>query len=314
MKNKNNKIWKLGSAILLLLIFFTITNFLGNDGQELAAGKPQETSTEATYGMEVHFIDIGQGDATLIKCGDHAMLIDAGDYNKGTAIQRYLKEQDISKLDYVVGTHKDSDHIGGMDVVITKFDCDVIILPEYKDDTISYRNFVSAMNQKGYQFTQPVVGASYKLGDAEFTILAPNSNYYEDNNNYSVGIRLVYGQDSFIFTGDAEVESENEILESGATVKADVLKVGHHGSSASTSRAFLEAVSPTYAIISCGKDNDYGHPHRETVKILRDYGIKSFRTDELGSIIAFCDGENIFFQCEKSDAWSEGNDEETTKQ
>ena len=153
--------------------------------------------------MTVHFIDVGQGDSILIQCGTHAMLIDAGDNSCGTKVQAYLENKGVAKLDYVIGTHPDSDHIGGLDVIIYKFDCENVMMPDCEKRTNTYRDVISAMKEKNYINTLPEVGKKYKLGDAEFTILAP-SKKYEDANNNSISIILQYGDRRFLFTGDAE--------------------------------------------------------------------------------------------------------------
>lgn len=256
--------------------------------------------------LEVHYIDVGQGDATLIKCGEHAMLIDAGDYTKGSGVWAYLLKQNVDKLDYVIGTHLDADHIGGMDVVITKFDCGMILVPEYEKNTRSSEELFDAIEAKNYHNTLPKVGETYQLGDAVFTILAPQKEFYEKENNYSIGIRLVYGQNSFLFAGDAQEESEEEMLRSGLELKADVLKAGHHGSSSSTSEDFLHEVAPAYAVISCGEGNDYGHPHAAVLNLLRREGVRVFRTDEQGSIAAYSDGTDITWNCAPSESWKAG--------
>lgn len=255
--------------------------------------------------LQVHFIDVGQGDCTLITCDGEAMLIDAGDNNKGTAVQLYLQKRGINSLDYVIGTHPDADHIGGMDVIMTKFDCEQVMLPNVSNDTATYRDVIDTMEYRGYKNTLPVVGSSYSLGDATFTVIAPNGNY-EDTNNYSIGIRLVHGENSFLFMGDAEEEAETDIMQNGLEISADVLKVAHHGSSSSSSKDFINTVSPTYAVISCGEDNSYGHPSAETLNTLRSGGIKVYRTDEQGSIIATSDGQSISFNCVSSESWKSG--------
>ncbi len=265
--------------------------------------------TDTGYGefeeLQVHFIDVGQGDCTLITCGGQSMLIDAGDNSKGTAVQLYLQRRGIDHLDYMIGTHPDADHIGGMDVVVTKFDCRQIMLPNVSNDTATYRDVIDAMNYKGYQNTLPVVGNTYSLGDATFTIVAPNGTY-DDTNNYSIGIRLVHGKNSFLFVGDAEEEAERDMLQNGLELSADVLKVAHHGSRSSSSWEFINAVNPTYAVISCGSNNAYGHPSAETLNTLRSAGIKVYRTDEQGSIVATSDGCGISFNCASSDSWQAG--------
>lgn len=276
---------------------------------DLEAGAGTELLAEAEL-LEVHFIDVGQGDSVLIKCGENAMLIDAGDNSKGTAVQLYLTKQGVSKLDYIIGTHPDADHIGGLDVIITKFDCDKVIMPEVERDTAAYRDVVMAMEYKGYKNTPPVSGETYQLGEAAFTIIAPNRDYGEDYNNASVGILLCHGKNRFIFTGDAESEAEEDMLSNGIDLKADVLKAGHHGSSSSGSDAFLDAVNPRYVVISCGQGNSYGHPHAELLNSLRKRGIQVFRTDEQGSIEVTSDGKNLSFNCAPSETWRSGREEE----
>lgn len=245
--------------------------------------------------LQVHYIDVGQGDCTLLVCGEQTMLIDAGNNNKGTTVQLYLQKQGITSLDYVVGTHPDADHIGGLDVIITKFDCGTIFMPDVSNDTNTYRDVLDAMKYKEYSVTIPEVGDTYPLGDATFTIIAPNRNYTEVNND-SIGIRVEHGDNTFLFVGDAESESETDMMQNGLPLQAKVLKVGHHGSSSSTSRAFLDVVKPDYAVISCGKDNSYGHPSEETLKNLRDAGVVIYRTDEQGSIVITCDGHKLTFR------------------
>ncbi len=278
----------------------------GDEPQKAEDGNTGET-------LEVHFIDVGQGDAVFIKCGEHAMLIDAGDNSKGTAVQLYLTKQGVSKLDYVIGTHPDADHIGGLDVIITKFDCNKVIMPEVERDTAAYRDVVMAMEYKGYQNTPPAPGDSYQLGEAVFTIIAPNKDYGEDYNNASVGLLLRHGNNRFIFTGDAESEAEEDMLLNGIDLSADVMKAGHHGSSSSGSTAFLDAVNPKYVVISCGEGNSYGHPHAEFLNALRERGIQVFRTDEQGSIVVTSDGKNLTWNCAPSESWRSGYEAESRR-
>lgn len=270
-----------------------------------ASSSADISSASALSELQVHFIDVGQGDATLIICGNESMLIDAGDNNKGTTVQRYLQKQSIEDLTYIIGTHPDSDHIGGLDVIITKFDCDTIIMPDVPSDTTAYCDVIDAMEYRNYKNTLPRVGDIYSLGDAEFTIIAPNGEYADDNNS-SVGIRLVHGNNSFLFIGDAEAESEANILQNNIDVDADVLHAGHHGSSTSANRDFISRVSPSYAVISCGRDNPYGHPHKQTLNLLKELDVQVFRTDEQGSIVAVSDGESIVWNMEPSQTWNTG--------
>lgn len=251
------------------------------------------TKTKKPEGsIEIHYIDVGQGDATLIKCDGQTMLIDAGENDKGSQVWSYLKSQNVSKLDYVIGTHPDSDHIGGMDVIIYKFQCDNVFMSSFEKDTRTYEDVLLAAKSKNYKITNPKIGDTYKLGGALFTIIAPIDKY-EDANNSSIGIYLKYGDRSFLFTGDAEYEAEEDILESGLFIDADVYKAGHHGSRTSSSDEFLEKVTPKYVVVSCGEDNSYGHPHAAILNYCRTKKIPLYRTDKQGTIVLKSDGENI---------------------
>lgn len=245
--------------------------------------------------LKVIAIDVGQADSILITAGSNSMLIDAGTNEAADIVVNYIKDQGITKLDYVIGTHPHEDHIGGMDAVISTFDIDKVILPDAQSSTKSFEDVLDAISDKGLKITRPVPGTAYSLGNASFTILAPNGSKYEDLNNYSVVVKLVFGNSSFLFTGDAESRSEKEILKNGFDIKADYLKVGHHGSITSTSDDFLNAVNPKYAVISVGKDNNYGHPANETIQKLTDADIKIYRTDKMGTIVAISDGNSITF-------------------
>jgi competence protein ComEC len=249
--------------------------------------------------LKVTVIDVGQADSILITAGSHSMLIDAGTNEAADTIVSFIKDQGITKLDYVIGTHPHEDHIGGMDAVINTFDIDKVILPDAQTNTKTFEDVLNAISDKGLKITSPVPGTIYSLGNANFTILAPNASEYSDTNNYSVVVKVVFGNTSFLFMGDAQTLSEKEILAKGLDIKADCLKVGHHGSDTSTSDDFLNAVNPKYAIIPVGKDNDYGHPSNETIQKLTDADIKIYRTDEMGTITAVSDGTSITFSTEK---------------
>lgn len=244
-------------------------------------------------GVKVHYINVGQADSTLIQVDGKNILIDAG--NDDNLTYNYLKQQGITKLDYVIATHPHADHIGGMSTIINNFTVDKFYAPKVTTTTVTFENMIKALQNKGLKITTPTIGETIAIGNATLTFLAPNSATYEDLNNYSIVCKLKNGNNSFIFTGDAESLSEGEILAKQLDISANVLKVGHHGSSSSTSQGFLNKVNPQYAIISVGAGNDYGHPNQETLTKLNSKGVKTFRTDTQGTIIATSNGQNITF-------------------
>lgn len=267
---------------------------------ETQAGPP---ISEESF-LKVHFIDVGQGDATLIQQinqdNTYNMLIDAGNNGDGGYLVEYLKDQGVETLDYIIGTHPHSDHIGGLDDVIKGFQVGAIIMPKVMANTRTFEEVMEAVSDKGLSITSPVPGTSYPLGEAEFTILAPNSDDYASLNDYSIANRIVFGSNSFIFTGDAEALSEEEILNNfnKRDLASDVFKLAHHGSSTSNTEDFLEAINPSYGIISCGQDNSYGHPHREIMAQLKARNILVFRTDLHGTIVINSDGKDISIETE----------------
>ncbi len=266
---------------------------------------PTTSLAADTDKMEVHFIDVGQGDATLIKCGEHAMLIDAGDDSKGTAVQNYLKKQKVEKLDYLVLTHPDSDHIGGAPTIITKFEIKKVFVSNYEKDNKSYQKLIQALDDKDVNYLTPRVGWRYYLGTALITILAPNKEY-DNPNDASVSLIIKNGDNKFLFSGDAGEDAEKDILDNDIDISADVYHVAHHGSKTSTSKEFFKAINPDYAVISCAEGNSYGHPHAETLNTLRTNGVKVYRTDEAGSIVATADGKQITFSVPASETWKAG--------
>lgn len=275
----------------------------GASGSEAGASGGDTSGTPTAPGgrLEVDFIDVGQADSILVRQGEHAMLVDAGNNADASTVVGYLTKQGIKQLDVVVGTHPHEDHIGSLDKVIQSFGIGQVIMPKATTTTKTFADVIAAIKAKGLTITTPVPGNSFKLGDASVTILAPNAAKYDDLNNYSVVLRVVYGGTSFLLTGDAQAVSEAEMLASGRTLKADVLKVGHHGSVSSTTDAFLAKVAPAYAVISVGKGNDYGHPARSTMQRLKVHGIPVYRTDENGTIAAVSDGKSIKFNVQPGD-------------
>jgi competence protein ComEC len=291
IKYKNNK--KVG-LLFLLIIPVLIMLFQTNIGKDEVVSYLQNVNnTEGN--IKVHFIDVGQADCILIQQGNDSMIIDGGNNDDGDLLTQYIKDQGITKLDYVVGTHAHEDHIGGLDNVINTYSVDKIMFPKQTATTKTFEDFVMSVINKGMKLYSPRVGEIFKLGEATFEIMAPNSASYEDANDYSIVIKLTYGNNSFLLTGDAEAVSESEMINKGLNLKADVLKVGHHASKSSTTKEFLNKVKPKYAVISVGKDNSYGHPNQLTLDRLKDSGIPIYRTDLQGTIIATSDGDNITF-------------------
>ena len=255
---------------------------------------PEKSSQENL--LKVHFIDVGQADSILIESNGSFMLVDAGNNDDAKLVTGYLKAQSVASLEYVIGTHPHEDHIGSLDTVIETFDVKKVIMPKKMHTTKTFEDVISAIEAKGLKITPPNPGDKYSLGLAEFTVIAPNGSYGDNLNNWSVGIKLIYGGTSFVMCGDAEAESESDIIKTGLDISADVLKINHHGSSTSSSAAFIDAVNPKYAVISLGKDNSYGHPHKEVLERLENKGIICLRTDESGTITAKSDGKSITWE------------------
>ena len=246
--------------------------------------------------LEIHIIDVGNADAILIINSEDALLIDAGENNDGDDVVNYIRSQGVDSLDYAIATHPDSDHIGGMDVVIDEIDIEKFIMPLLPDNLVpntrTYLDFKNALEGSDAEVEHPKPNSRYPLGGAEFTILGPVEQH-NSTNNMSVACRVDFGRRRFLFMGDAEKEAENSLVKSGADLNADLIKLGHHGSRSSSQEKFLKAVNPVYAIISCGAGNRYGHPHSQTLSTLKKLGITCFRTDIHGTITVISDGEDI---------------------
>lgn len=243
-------------------------------------------------GLTVEVVDVGQADCILIYNGSDAMIIDAGNNEDGPLLVDYLHSLGITHLDYVVGTHAHEDHIGGLDDIIRSFDVDTIILPVVSNDTSTYASVIAATERSDAETVYASENASFTLGGASFSILACEPVVDETNiNESSIVIRLDYDDASFLFTGDAEKVNEQDMLSRGVDVDCDVLKVGHHGSYTSSSSEFLAAVSPAISVVSCGTDNDYGHPHEVTMEALDNANAAIFRTDLSGTVRINTDGQ-----------------------
>lgn len=255
-----------------------------------------QTATVQPQKLTVHYLDVGQADSILIQTpSGKSMLIDAGNNEDSNTILSYVKKLKIKTIDVLIGTHPHEDHIGSMDDVIKTFSIGKIYMPKASTTTKTFKDLLTSIKNKGLKVTTAAAGLNINDLDPllKISMLAPNNSTYEDLNNYSAVIKIVYGTTSFLFTGDAEDISEKEMIDKKYNLKANVLKVGHHGSKYSTSAAFLKAVSPQYAVISVGKDNDYGHPAQATIDRLNASKIQIYRTDLLGTIIETSDGKNI---------------------
>ncbi|MDG0873985.1 MBL fold metallo-hydrolase [Paenibacillus thiaminolyticus] len=244
--------------------------------------------------LQVFYLDVGQGDSTLIKTpkGQH-ILIDGGDNHKGQDVVEYLESLGITQLDVVIATHPDADHIGGLDTVIDAIPVESVYAPKVSHTTNTYRDFLMAVKNRGLKIKTAKAGLDIPLEGVTAEFVAPVAEYGKDLNAWSAVLRLTYGNTSFLFTGDAEARSEADMLKQPKPLHADVLKVGHHGSDTSTSQEFLDAVQPTYAVISAGVDNKYGHPKKVIMNRLKKAGVEIYRTDKQGTISAISDGTNI---------------------
>lgn len=304
---RNQPLWLLAAAVVAAAALWGARTLgILPDASGEKTGAPVSAAQGDTGGggsasgtLEVYFFDVGQGDSELIRLpGGENILIDAGTSSTEDELVGELRSLGAETLDLVVATHPHADHIGGMAAVIDAFDVRQVVMPRVSESdtptTKTYENLLQSIADKGLTITPAEPGDELlSSGGAVLTVLAPNGEDYGDLNNYSVVLRLTYGEDSFLFTGDAEEASEEEMLSLDWPLTATVLKCGHHGSETSTSPAFLDAVSPQYAVISCGVDNDYGHPDAVTLEKLEAAGAEVFRTDRQGTILASTDGSGV---------------------
>ena len=268
---------------------------------EIVTNPMEETPTAIVpenSSFSIHFIDVGQADSALVECDGHYMLIDGGNKEDSSLIYSVLKKDNIKNLDIIVGTHAHEDHIGGLPGALNYATADITLCPVTNYDSNAFSDFATYSEKNGGGITVPSVGDIYQLGSASVHILGVNGGI--DTNNTSIVLKIVYGQTSFLFTGDAEREAEQAILASGADLSATVLKVGHHGSDTSTTYPFLREIMPKYGIISVGKDNSYGHPTDDTLSRLRDADVEIFRTDLQGDIFCTSDGNTVTITTERS--------------
>ncbi|MDD4767633.1 MAG: ComEC/Rec2 family competence protein [Desulfotomaculaceae bacterium] len=282
------------SGALFLFIFLLAATYCGSNR---ASEPPQpdigQTPENSLGKMVVHFLDVGQGDSIFVQLpnGQH-LLVDASTRAMGKNVVTYLKKAGVKKIDYLVATHPHEDHIGGMTAVFRAFEIERVYMPKVTHSTKAYEDLLKSIQAEGLKIKTASAGVDIiNSEDLRAEIIAPNSAAYENINDYSAVTQLTFGKVSFLLTGDAEKQSEQEMLANGASLRADVLKAGHHGSYTSTSPPFLNAVKPKYAVISCGTGNDYGYPHVVTLQNLR--GVQLFRTDLDGNVVFTTDGEGL---------------------
>ena len=285
---------KYAIVLFVILINAVIVGIVFNPGilEAVISRIPKINTGDA---VAVHYIDVGQGDAQLIMSDGMAMLIDAGPNSMEDSLLLYLKAQDIDELEYAVFTHPHEDHIGGADMILQKFKVNNVIMPDVTHTSDTFLRMLEAVEKSDSKLIIAVSGREYDFGGASFKILAPTADNYTELNDWSVVIRLTYGITSFMFTGDAEIMSENDIMKKydAFELKCDVYKAGHHGSTTSNSAPFLAACNPEFAVISCGKKNEYGHPHSGILKLFSEMNIGVYRTDIDGTVVFKSNGLTV---------------------
>lgn len=285
-KRKKKTAKKVISAVIVLIAVIAGLFF----GKDAIFGGLTDNPSAPVSGDEVqfHFIDVGQGDAALIRTAKGDILIDAGTNSSEDELKAYLDSLGIKDIEYAVFTHPHEDHIGGADMILNTYNVKCVVLPDATSTSKTFERMMDAIEAEKCEVMEATPDKTFKVGELTCTILAPISTSYTETNNYSVVIRADYGDTSVLFTGDAEVDAEEEMLERyrfKGLLDCDLLKVGHHGSDTSSSQAFLDAVTPVYAVISCGEGNSYGHPIQEILARYEAMKAEIHRTDKEGSIV-----------------------------
>ncbi|MCL2813863.1 MAG: MBL fold metallo-hydrolase [Oscillospiraceae bacterium] len=258
----------------------------------------EDADADVSGNFAVHFIDVGQGDSILIQTPEgQYMLIDTGERNQYDKLSAYLDHYNVKNFKYVIFTHPHSDHIGSSDMIVKNYNIETLIMPNVSHTTKTFERLITEIEKKELEVTQAKAGLRFNFGEAEFMILGPSPKDYDNLNNYSVVVKMIYKENAFLFTGDMEKEPENEVMEfcdeNNISLFADVLKVAHHGSSTSSQDTFLNRIDSKYAVIFCGADNSYNHPNLKVVERLEAGGARVLRTDLEGDIVIVSDGVNL---------------------
>ena len=288
------------AAVVVLIAVVAVVNAIKiglGEGRKATDVRPAENGTE--YPLAVYYVDVGQGDGIIIKCENTVLVIDGGEREESDTMVRILNNINADQIDCYIASHPHSDHIGAAAGIFAAMNVRTVMMTSFSEinmpTTKSFERLQTAIENQGCEVIFAQAGETYTFGPLTLEVFAPVEET-ADYNNMSIVFRLTYGKNTFLFTGDAALESEALMLNRGYDLHADVLKLGHHGSSSSTSLDFLEAVDPVLAVISCGKNNDNGHPHRETLALLNEKGIEYRRTDENGTVTVYGDGKNIYLK------------------
>ena len=282
--------------------------------QQENGGSPTEEMAEPGEGqtpdgtLSVTFLDVGQGNAVLVEQSGAYMLIDGGNRDYSSFVVSYLKEQGVEELAYVIASHYDADHLNGVVGALHAFSCGQVLAPDYVTDTRVYESFERVIKEQDIALAYPAVGDTYTLGDASFTVVCPKAYDPKEDNDNSVGIRLVYGDTSFLICGDAGKAEEQAMLDSGVTLESDVYLASHHGSEGSSSEAFMRAVSPSAVVISAGAGNSYGHPTRTVLDRVKACGAALYRTDLQGTITVTSDGTSLSWSVDATQDYRDGDE------
>lgn len=288
--------------VVLCLVLLAVSRYLDSRSEDAASVLAPDAVQADAPKLEVHFLDIGQGDSALLFCGDETLLIDGGKVKNNQKLIARLKELEVDHLDAIICSHPDEDHCGGLSAVLASTQTGAFYCSVDSWHTKAFFDVTKYVAEQGISVTIPQAGDSFAFGEASVEFLGPVEDYGDDPNEGSLVARVRYGETSFLFTGDMGFEAEDDMLAAGVDVSATVLKVAHHGSAGSSSTEFLQAVHPQYAVISVGADNDYGHPTEAALNRLAGCGIPVYRTDLLGEIIAVSDGKTVTMTTASSEA------------